>query len=727
MGLFVEANFLAETDFDYGRLIYEEKRFLEGGPAVYVISIMPTLLAIVMKLAPSVEAVFILGHLFTFACAAAAAVLIYSSLYRHTGPIPAGLVAVAVLTTPVFAVQIDMIGMDLPLATLGLIVVAFLSKHRYLAAGLAATLAFAVKISGALLTTATACFFVLLLVLDRWKGPAQRQRRMWIGAGVALFLIALQLLSASWRSSLPTNEIDNWDIANAQGWESLGPALQGCPEVMVVTLVAAALSILSATSWTLSRWRDAKLHPQQALNFKAAQMAIAEQPLPVFTWIVVVGITIALMLVYTIPRYLVLPIPLLYATCGLLLFSRPKIRPYSGVLVAGLIVFNVANSSGRFLPPVAVLETDTEYNRRTGALLERSQEYLEDHNDNLQVIDLIKREYSDRTILTGNPFAYMLSLPRLGYVDQPLHGYSANTFSNEHFLPAEEILENPPRSVLVIRPKNRFVGLGSPILPPPQSKYDEVLLELGEDKSLVVYLRRWPYDLTPEQLRWQYIQWLWPAEANFELARKHMATGNLVAAKRELLQALEISPKFADAHHELGLLYARQEEFARAEHEFLEAVRIDEQRADSYYQLGMARWSLDKQTEAIANFNQALKTETGSVPAQLQLARIDLHQGRWSQSAARYRKILDTAPTRSQAIAASSGLSRVLATATDETIRNPAEAIRLAEGACQSTNFEDVDCLEALALAYQSAGRVEDEQRIRARLPEALRKSGNPR
>ncbi len=727
MGLFAEANFLAETDFDYGRLMYEEKRFLEGGPAVYVISIMPTLVAIVMKLAPSTQAVFIIGHLFTFACAAAVAVLTFGLLYRDTGPIPAGLIALAVLTTPIFAVQIDMLGMDLPLATLGLVVAGFLTKHRYLAAGVAATLAFAVKLSGALLTVATACFFMLLLVLARWKGPVQRKRRMWIGAGVAFFLIGIQMLSSNWRSSLPTDKEGAWDFANAQGWQSLAPVLQGCPEVVVVTLLTAVLSVVSAVAWVIVRYREAKQDSQKPLGFRALQAAIAEQPLPVFTWTVVCGISIALLLVYTIPRYLILPIPLVYVTCGLLLFSQKKWRPFAGVLVAGLIVFNVANSSGRFLPAVATDGTDNEYDRRTGALLERSREYIDDHNDNLQVIDLIQREYSDRVILACNPFTYLLSLPRLGYVEQPLQGFSANPFSSEHFPTAEEILENPPRSLLVIRPKNRFLSVGPTMIPPPQDKFDEVLLELGEDKSLVVYLRRWPYDLTPEELRWQYLQWLWPAEAKLKLARQSIAAGNIAAAERELREALEISPEFVEAHHELGLLYTRQKEFAKAEHQFLEAVRIDDQRADSLYRLGMAQWRLDKQNAAIANFNRAIEAEGGSNPAQLQLARIDLHQGRWAKAVARFQHVLDASPTRNQAISATSGLARVLATATDEDVRNPAEAIRLGEEACQTTNYENSECLEALALAYQAAGRTEDERRIRALLPQALRNLGDPR
>ncbi len=722
MGLFVEANYLAETDFSYRRLIYKEKRFLEGGPAVYVTSILPTLLAMLMKMAPTTESVFVIGHLFSFACAAAVVVLAYGLLYRRTGTVGAALIALAIVTSPVFSVQTDMLGMDLPLAVLGLVVVGYLAKRRYLAAGAAATFAFAIKLSGALLTVSTACFFAILLVLASWKSSVNSQRRMWIGAGVALLLIALQILLANWRTSLPMAEHDDWDPANAQGWNSLAPVLKGCPEVVAVAGITGVLSIVAAGAWLIARHRAAKHDAKLILNARVVQDAIIRHPLPIFAWTVVGGTLAGVMLSYTIPRYLVLAIPLLYTACGTMLFAHKRLRPIAALLVVALIVFNVANSSGRFLPPLAVVGTDSEFDRRTGALLERSREYLADHRDNLAVVDLLTREYSDRAIVAGNPFSYFLSLPRLGYVEQPLHGYAANTFSNEHFVPLETILDDLPTSVVIIRPANRFLPIGNAVLPPPAEHFDEVLLELGGDHSLVVYLRRWPHHLSPKQLRWRYVQWLWPAQAKLEIARKHIATGNLVAAERELLAAVEISPKYADAHHELGLLYARQEQLAQAEAAFHEAVRLAPDRAPSYYRLGMVQWKLGKQGDAIANFQRALEAEPKFIPAQMQLALIDRHQNHWAEAATRYRAILDSAPPQRHATAAANALALVLATATDEAIRNPREAVEWAEWACRSTNFENPQYLETLAIAYHSAGRTDDEQRTRTQIQEAPRR-----
>jgi len=53
-------------------------------------------------------------------------------------------------------------------------------------------------------------------------------------------------------------------------------------------------------------------------------------------------------------------------------------------------------------------------------------------------------------------------------------------------------------------------------------------------------------------------------------------------------------------------------------------------------------------------------------------------------------------------------LAWILATHSQDNIRNPAEAIRLAERACELTNQKDAGFLDTLAAAYAAAGRFDD-------------------
>jgi tetratricopeptide (TPR) repeat protein len=53
-------------------------------------------------------------------------------------------------------------------------------------------------------------------------------------------------------------------------------------------------------------------------------------------------------------------------------------------------------------------------------------------------------------------------------------------------------------------------------------------------------------------------------------------------------------------------------------------------------------------------------------------------------------------------------LAWLLATHKEDKLRGPEEAIRLAERACELTNYKDAGIVDTLAAAYASAGRFSD-------------------
>jgi len=53
-------------------------------------------------------------------------------------------------------------------------------------------------------------------------------------------------------------------------------------------------------------------------------------------------------------------------------------------------------------------------------------------------------------------------------------------------------------------------------------------------------------------------------------------------------------------------------------------------------------------------------------------------------------------------------LAWLLATHKENKFRNPEEAIRLAERACELTNYKDTGLVDTLAAAYAAAGRFSD-------------------
>jgi len=69
-------------------------------------------------------------------------------------------------------------------------------------------------------------------------------------------------------------------------------------------------------------------------------------------------------------------------------------------------------------------------------------------------------------------------------------------------------------------------------------------------------------------------------------------------------------------------------------------------------------------------------------------------------------------------------LAWVLATAEDETLRNPGEAVRLAEEACELTDYNQPEMLDTLGVAYAAAGRFDEAVEIAERARELAVASG---
>ena len=61
-------------------------------------------------------------------------------------------------------------------------------------------------------------------------------------------------------------------------------------------------------------------------------------------------------------------------------------------------------------------------------------------------------------------------------------------------------------------------------------------------------------------------------------------------------------------------------------------------------------------------------------------------------------------------------LATVLANCPDVGLRNPAQAVQLAEQAVRLTNARDPEPLQALALAFEASGRTADAKAVRAEI-----------
>ncbi|HLQ23289.1 MAG TPA: tetratricopeptide repeat protein [Gemmatimonadales bacterium] len=157
------------------------------------------------------------------------------------------------------------------------------------------------------------------------------------------------------------------------------------------------------------------------------------------------------------------------------------------------------------------------------------------------------------------------------------------------------------------------------------------------------------------------------AIAHYNLGRALKQEGKLDEAVLHYRRALDINPRLAEAHNGLGSVLGSQGRLGEAVVEFREALRVKPDDAEAENNLGLALRSMGERDEALRHLRAALKLRPD-----------------W--------------PTPMNEIA------WILATHPDARIRNPGEAVRLAERAAERTARRQPVILDTLAAAYAAAG-----------------------
>ena len=160
------------------------------------------------------------------------------------------------------------------------------------------------------------------------------------------------------------------------------------------------------------------------------------------------------------------------------------------------------------------------------------------------------------------------------------------------------------------------------------------------------------------------------AVAHFNVAVIAMLQGRLDEATAQLQRALAVRPDYAEAHNNLGILLMRRGSLDPAIAQFREVVRIHPEGSGAHYNLARALLAGGHMADAVGHFRQAIASRPDD-PLMLD------------------------------------DLSWILATSTDEAVRNPKEAVALAEHAAELTGRKNPSVLDALAAAYAAGGQYD--------------------
>ena len=128
-----------------------------------------------------------------------------------------------------------------------------------------------------------------------------------------------------------------------------------------------------------------------------------------------------------------------------------------------------------------------------------------------------------------------------------------------------------------------------------------------------------------------------------------------------------------------------------------------------------------RQAEALAQFREALRLHPDT-QTRLQLATLFVQSGKPREAVAEYCEVLVSKPDQPEAL---NNVAWLLATSPDATVRNGAEAVRLAERACRLSGNSQPRELGTLAAAYAEAGRFPEAVAAAQKAVDIARASGN--
>jgi hypothetical protein len=413
LGYWSEADYLREHHFDYYTFLFIEPNFVDETPGrrAYAISILAPIMAVMQIFIPDTRTLLLVSHLVFFGMTALMGAMLATWLTPRTGRLAAWLTAIALMTSPHFIVQSEILGMDVPVATAMLASAMALSRDR-LGWGIGLSLlAFAFKATGMVMTMAVITYIVVLMLFDSRKEDEGRPRYRWaLVLAIGAFSLEL-LLEAIFDTSIPM-------LVGLQWFPVLRPRMAMITAPDVVALVG--LVSLGAVASMILFWANRAKEKGTAWGGW-----LTDRRDWLIAWIVVAGFVAGVFVHVYVPRYVVPATPLLFWLVGWCVCRRQWVRPVGIVALAGLACFNVINAKGEFFPPIDAASKEflshwPGFDVRSCAFTERSREYLSDHLSNLALCRRLEVEFADRPIVTAEPFYSFLTVPATGYVTKSL-------------------------------------------------------------------------------------------------------------------------------------------------------------------------------------------------------------------------------------------------------------------------------------------------------------------
>ena len=179
----------------------------------------------------------------------------------------------------------------------------------------------------------------------------------------------------------------------------------------------------------------------------------------------------------------------------------------------------------------------------------------------------------------------------------------------------------------------------------------------------------------------------------------------IVRAIQHYIAAIKAQPQFFDAHNNLGnaLVEAGRGDLA-IEH-YQAALRLDPHLPQAHNNLGLLLAERGRIDEAISHFRQAVHSDPTYANAHYSLALALAMRGQFHEAVAHDRTAVSLKPDFADAL---NHLASLLATSPDPSVRNPSEAVTLAQRAVDATGGQSIQPLDTLGIALAASGRFNE-------------------
>jgi tetratricopeptide (TPR) repeat protein len=169
----------------------------------------------------------------------------------------------------------------------------------------------------------------------------------------------------------------------------------------------------------------------------------------------------------------------------------------------------------------------------------------------------------------------------------------------------------------------------------------------------------------------------------------------------KFVAALKIKPDYAEASDNLGRVYFELRRYREAAVQYAAALRSSPKFAVAYRDLGELMGRQNQLPEAEKNYRLALRYAPDDFQAHFGLGMVLYRQGKIAETVVHWSEAIRLKPDWPDLL---NNLAWLLATCSDDKIRNGADAVKFGEAACRLTTRPSATFLDTLAASYAAAG-----------------------